>query len=210
MKKMTIWLAIAFAAIGAAPLAQAAVPADSDEGFFLAAKIGKTAWSLNDQYSDNQKATTYGAQAGYRWSINDANAIGFEAGYIDFGEIDDADGGMFATFSGSALTAGVNYQLTFAEAWYFEARAGYMQLTLDSNITLPGVTVQIGPFSSDLGLGISYNSDDFDGVYAGVAIGRYFTPAFGLSLNYDYHRANDVYGENLNLPTFSIAAEFRF
>lgn len=210
MGKMTIPLALAFVAICAAPLAQAAAAADSDDGFFLTAKVGSTAWSLNDQYSDNQKATTYGAQGGYRWSINDANAVGFDVGYIDFGDIDDAGGGMFATLSGSALTAGVNYQLTFGNAWYLEARTGYMKLTLKSSITLPGVSIQIGPISTDLGLGFNYNSDEFDGAYLGVGVGHWLTPSFGLSVNYDYHRADDVYGESLNLATFSVAAEFLF
>ncbi|HET6655295.1 MAG TPA: outer membrane beta-barrel protein [Gammaproteobacteria bacterium] len=208
MKSAPFLIAFALAAICTAPLAQAAAP--DNGGFFVTAKIGKTAWSLNDQYSDNQKATTYGAQAGYRWSINDANAIGFDVGYIDFGDIDDADGGLFATFSGSAMTAGANYQFTFAESWYLQARAGYMKLTLDSNVTLPGINLQIGPFSSNLGLSVSYESDEFDGIYLGVGIGHYFTPGFGLSLNYDYHQADDVYNETLNLATFTVAAEFRF
>ncbi|HET7307670.1 MAG TPA: outer membrane beta-barrel protein [Gammaproteobacteria bacterium] len=210
MRKKAIALALASAAICAAPLAQAATAASSEDGFFLTAKVGTTAWSLNDQYSDNQKATAYGAQGGYRWSINDANAIGFDVGYVDFGSIDDAGGGMFATLSGSAITAGVNYQLRFGNAWYLEARTGYMKLTLESSITLPGVSIQIGPISTDLGLGFNYSSDEYDGVYLGVGVGRWLTPSFGLSVNYDYHRADDINGDSLNLPLFSVAAEFLF
>ncbi|HET6655294.1 MAG TPA: outer membrane beta-barrel protein, partial [Gammaproteobacteria bacterium] len=125
-------LALALAAVAAMPAAQAA-----EANGFVAVKAGQTYWSLNDQYDDNESTFSWGAQGGYRWSINDANAIGFDVGYVDFGSIDDSAQGVSASLDGSAITAGANYQLSFggptADDWYFEARAGYMKLTLDAS-----------------------------------------------------------------------------
>ncbi|HET7371502.1 MAG TPA: outer membrane beta-barrel protein [Gammaproteobacteria bacterium] len=218
MKIIVFSVALALASLLAAPLAPASVldaplargAANDDVGSFLTVKIGKTAWSLNDQYSDNQKATTYAMKLGYRWRVTDASAIGFDFGYIDFGTIDDEAGGAFATVGGSAFTAGLNYQFTFGDAWYVEGRGGYMKLTLDSNVSLPGISVEIGPISTGLNFGFNYNSEGFEGLYLGVGAGRWLTSDIGLSINYDYHRVDDVYGDSLNLATFTIAAEFVF
>lgn len=72
-----------------------------------------------------------------------------------------------------------------------------MKLTLDASLNFAG-------------LGSASGSDDFSGIYLGAGIGYNITPTFGLSLNYDYHQADDVYDDSLNLAMFSVAAEFRF
>ncbi|HET7588242.1 MAG TPA: outer membrane beta-barrel protein [Gammaproteobacteria bacterium] len=196
MKKVFLPLAFAVASVAAVPAAQAA-----DGNGFVTVKAGQTSWSLNDQYSDNETAFSWGAQGGYRWSLNDTNAIGFDVGYVDFGSISDSGSGVSASLDGSAITVGGNYKLTFggptADDWYFEARAGYMKLTLDASLNFAG-------------LGSASGSDDFSGIYLGAGIGYNITPTFGLSLNYDYHQADDVYDDSLNLAMFSVAAEFRF
>lgn len=184
--------------------AMAAVPAQADpnDNGFIGVKAGTAYWSLDDNYSDTETAFSYGLQGGYRWGINENNSIGIEAGYIDFGSISDSTPTISADLEGHAITLGANYQLLFGgdHTWYFEARTGYLQWSGEVSGTV---------HSSYFGDVSASESDDGNGWYAGAGVGRFFTPHFGVSLNYDFHSA-DVLDQTMNAAVFTVGAEYRF
>lgn len=186
-------------ALPAAALPAAA--ADTGEAF-VHLKGGRTSWSFNDFYGDSESSATYGAQAGYRWHINPSNSVGPEVGYVDFGKVDDGIGGFASLeLKGTAVTVGLNYQLTFGSGSFFlDARAGYMHWR--------------GHASSAISLGSlgSYSASgdgSGDGEYAGAGVGYYLTQNFGLSMNYDFHMTR-VDHQRVRLGSFTVGLDFRF
>lgn len=182
-------------------LLQPAAAADPGEAF-LHLKGGRTTWSFDDFFGDSESSSTYGAQAGYRWHINADNSLGPEIGYIDFGKVDDGIGGFASLkLKGTAVTVGLNYQLTFGSGSFFlDARAGYMHWR--------------GHASSQISLGSlgSYSASgdgSGDGEYAGAGVGYYLTRNFGLSMNYDFHTTT-IDHQRVRLGSFTVGADFRF
>ena len=211
MKSIVLRLALILAAFTVVPDALAA---DSGDGnFFLNAKLGQMSSTsdLGDVGPSTQRHSSWGADAGYLWNIDDANSLGFEVGYMHFGKVaDDIDalGFTTGTISANAMTAGAlfRHSLSDDEAWYFQARAGLMWAKFDSSSYS---SPPVGPPST------SSDSWHESGVYFGLGIGRQITRNFSLSLaytGYDSADPRDNGGQKIDLSMewVGLEAECRF
>lgn len=209
--KRTLLALVGAAALASAGLAQAnetPKPPATGAGF-VGLQLGNTAWSTNDNFDDSDSDTSYAARGGYRWNVGAGNAIGIEAGYADFGRVNrygsivvpGAYANIMVNYTGhvdaTAVLLGANYQLTFGGGkGFFDARLGAMRLTLKAT-------------ANAAGYGSATDSETDSGAYVGVGVGYYFTPHFGLGLNYDFHRAT-VQDNDANFASSSVGAVFRF
>jgi OOP family OmpA-OmpF porin len=195
MKHTVRTLSLALALGLAAPAAFAQdVPGS---GAFVDAKAGTAHW----QAGDGVNRFTYALQGGYRWALDDRQALGLEGGYDNFGKVHDRAGPLSASVKADAWNLGANYRFNLSPAgssdgYYLIGRAGYLRSELRSHVTV-----------ADVG---SDRSRDWDnGWYAGVGVGRDFTPHFGLTLAYDFHRLATE-GDHLNIGATTLGAEYRF
>jgi hypothetical protein len=181
-----------------------ALAADSNGGnVFLDAKYGKMFGKPATGYTNDSQAA-WAADGGYRWTIDDANSVGFDVGYMHFGDVDDSGGnGGINTVSATAMTAGVNYQHLFGtdKAWIFQMRGGLMSVKFDDEFS--------SFFSND-----ATSSSHQTGEYFGFGIGREITQSFRLILTLEYNSAGDTgnYGsdQGLDLGFIGLQAEYRF
>ena len=188
MKSIIFRLVLVLAAFAIVPDALAA---DTGGGnIFLDAKFGKTFGSNNAHsgYFSNSQSS-WGADGGYRWKLDDARSLGFEVGYTHFGDVspDNPSPMSFSTAvaSASAISVGANYQFLFGEdkASIFQARAGFMRVKFDGSYStfFPGSPVTTGS-----------NSWRQSGTYFGLGIGRHLTQNFSLILAYDRYSSGDT------------------
>jgi opacity protein-like surface antigen len=210
MKSIVLRLVLALAAFTVVPNALAA---DSDSGnAFFDVKFGETfggpGSAHSGYFSDSQSA--WGADGGYRWKLDDARSVGFDVGYMHFGQVDDESDPMDFTSgeaSASAITVGGNYRFLFGDdkAWYMQARVGLMSVKFDATYTY----YPPNPPS------ISSDSWRHGGWYYGLGIGRHITQSFSLILAYDGYYSGDTGDQigqqsGLNLGFLGLEAEFRF
>ncbi len=210
MKLTVLRLALALAALTIIPDALAA---DSSGGnFFLDANVGKMSNTsdFTDTGSNTQTKPSWGADAGYRWNLDDGSSLGFDVGYMHFGAVADIFGGnAFFTeaVTASAITSGVNFRYPFGadDDWAVQARAGLMRAKLDGNIDSFPPNGRPPTTSTD-----SWHEN---GAYYGLGIERQITQSFGLILAYTGYYSSDVGGGeqiNLSVDWVGLEAEFRF
>jgi hypothetical protein len=206
MKWIIFRLVLALAAFAIVPNALAA---DTDSGkFFLDAKLGKSTntTDLTDSGPDTETHSSWGADGGYLWKLDEARSLGFDVGYMHFGTVaDSVDANAFFTeqVSASAVTAGVHYEYLFGddEAWIFQGRAGLMRAKLDSS------TYSYPP---DGRPPITFHDSWHEGgVYFGAGIGRQITQSFSLTLAYTVYSSSRQQ-MTLNPEWLGIEAEYRF
>lgn len=133
---MIVRLMRVLAAFAVVPDVLAADAAGGD--VFLDAKVGKT-YGGPGTYAAGYSSTTqssWGADGGCRWKLDDARSLGFEVGYMHFGEVfSGADPMGFSTSkeSLSAISAGVDYRFLFGDdkAWHFQTRVGLRRVKFD-------------------------------------------------------------------------------
>jgi len=184
----------------AVPNAFAADTAGGD--VFLDAKVGKT-YGGPGTYAAGYSSTTqssWGAAGGYRWRLDDARSLGFEVGYMHFGDVfssEDPMGFSASQESLSAISAGVNYRFLFGDdkAWHFQTRVGLTRVKTDSSYSY---FPPVGPAASGSA------SSNSTGAYLGFGIGRRVTQDFSLSLVFDH------YNSDLNMEFLGLEAEYRF
>ena len=201
MRSIILRLILVLAALAMVPDALAA---DTDSGsIFVDAKDGKiigkplgTGYSTGDQ-------TSWGADGGYLWNLDDSSLLGFEAGYMHFGTVGKSAGNSgIDRISASALSLGAHFVYSLGEdkATFFQARGGLASVNFDDDITS-----FFGPGGTD-----SWRQN---GVYFGVGIGRRITQGFSVILAYSYYGAaasTTRRATDLTLHWLGLAAEYRF
>lgn len=208
MKGIILRLALALAALTVVPNALAA---DADGGnAFLDAKWGKTFGKLvnNDSSYANNSPSSWGVDGGYRGHLDDTHLVGFDVGYMHFGDIAHQYGGN-SLFSGelsaTAISLGGHLQFLFGDqnAWRFQVRAGLLSAKFDESFT---------SFTSP-----TTGSDSWrqSGTYLGFGIGRNVTQDVSLMLAYNLYSLNDAqyqFGQHpaLMLNWIGLEAEYRF
>jgi hypothetical protein len=177
-----------------APAATAAP--GSDDNYFVEAKYGSA--DLFGQASQKGSPELLG---GYRWNT-DFGKLGFELGYVDFGEIDSGfPSNGFAefgsTFKGHAIKAGVDLNYTLVpEGLYLEPRIGLIRLSYT------GV-------QRDFINGDKFYDESKIGHYVGIGVGVWFTPNFAVGLNFDNHTA-EILGQTQTIDVISLGMQFQF
>jgi OmpA-OmpF porin, OOP family len=168
-------------------------------GAYVGGEIGNAHWN-NTGAANTSDRFNYGVQGGYRWSINNQNALGVELGYVDFGRVAGGDGaGTTASARANAWTLGPSYRYTFNNSGvYLSGRAGYERTYSNARVVVDGV-------------GSIADSGRGNGYYAGVGVGYDLTHQVSVQAGYDYHRFNsDALGDHQNIGVASVGAEYRF
>ncbi|MDC8011957.1 porin family protein [Tahibacter soli] len=182
--KMVLALALGLAGVTALPAAMA-------DGLFISGNVGQS----DLKKGDYDKDTAFAINGGYRWG-----AFGLEAGYNDFGSLED----KYSTISGAVrdkidLTGwnlGVNGKVNFAENWYVSGRAGVFRWDADTDFGLAA-----GPRTRRDEKGTDW--------YAGVGVGYDVNQNFGVGLAFDRFKADGKVAEYTTNRT-SVTAEYRF
>ncbi|WP_052108260.1 outer membrane beta-barrel protein [Aerolutibacter daejeonensis] len=180
MNKMLASSAVlAFAALSAPAFA-----ADDAHGF-VRAELGTTYLTLEGEEGDDN---SYSLRGGYFFNKN----IGVEGFYTSYGS--DAENGVSVDVDGIGLgVVGKTHFGTDADTGFFlQGRAGAVRVNTDFAVS-----------------GLGRASEKKTKPYIGVGAGYDFTPAFGLSLNYDYTKPN-AFDTDMKLETFTFGGEFRF
>lgn len=194
MKKTLFALSLGLALIASASVATAQnVANDNGAGGFVGVTAGSAHWNASGATSDR---FAYGVNGGYRWSLTDSQSLGAEIGYSDFGKITSGP----ASLRGTGETLGANYRYSFGDGsaagnYFVQARAGYLRYNAKASLS-----------------GFGSVTDHGNGFYTGVGVGHDFGRNFALSLNYDFHRANDVFGtgDHVKAGVTSVGAQYRF
>ncbi len=170
------------------------VTAQDLNGFFLQGKIGSASSSAND-FDD--EVTSYQFNGGYRWG-----AFGIEAGYVDFSGFEGEDRNFDLDADINGFTLGGNFRTSFADSWYFGARAGAFFWEADADVVVPS---SVSP-TTFLVVRRDANNTDF---YAGVSVGYDFNDQFSVGVAYDYFGPED---DDISLETnvLSLMGEVRF
>ena len=179
--KKTFVLASALALAG---LSSAAFAADGN--WYVRGEAGTSRISV-DELSGHDDDTVYGVRGGYWFNPNFAA----EAFYTNLGE-DSSDG---ASTKLDGFGVGVVGKKNFGPdntGFFIDGRAGALHAKTDVRLA-----------------GLGSDSDHSTKPYVGVGAGYDFSQAFGVSLNYDYHRA-DAFGGDATAKTLSLGGEFRF
>lgn len=195
MKKTLFSLTLGLALLAGASVASA--QSANGAGGFVGVSAGSAHLTVANASADR---FAYGISGGYRWDVSANQSLGAEVGYVDFGNVRGAVGPFNVKLSATGETLGANYRYTFGDDTvsgdYFVAmRAGYLRWN---------GKVSVAGFGSA--------TDHGNGFYAGVGLGHDFTRNISLSVNYDFHRANDVAGsgDHINAGVTSIGAQYRF
>jgi predicted porin len=181
MNKKTRVLASAFALAALSSTAFAA-----DGSWYVRGEAGKSRLSVED-FSGHDNDTTYGVRGGYWFTPNFAT----EAFYTRFGH--DAADGASAKIDGFGV--GVVGKKNFGpdnSGFFVDGRAGVLRA--DTSVRVAG---------------LGSDSDHSTKPYVGVGAGYDFSKAFGVSLNYDYNKA-DAFGEGVTARTLTLGGEYRF
>lgn len=193
MKIILLALVMGAASLIAAPAAVAAPGGKG--GYFVEAMYGQT-----DVWADNYQKQTTGLLAGYRWNTG-FGKLGFELGYVDFGDVDSGTPSITYAFYGQsidahALKAGANLNFTFEQGLYLEPRIGLMRFSYTgADRNFPNST--------------TYYDETKIGHYAGIGLGFWIAPNFALSFNVDNYPV-EILGQTKSLDTFSIGLQFQF
>lgn len=162
-------------------------PAFAGEGAhgFARAELGTSYINIEGDEGDDN---SYSLRGGYFFNQN----IGVEGFYTSYGE--DSDGGVSAELDGFGLgVVGKTHFGPEADTGFFlQGRAGVVRVSTDVAVS-----------------GLGSASEDNTKPYLGVGAGYDFTPAFGLSLNYDYVKPN-AFDTDMKVETFTFGGEFRF
>lgn len=191
MKKTLLSLSLGLALIAGVSAVQAQDA--NGAGGFVSATAGSAHWDANGSTANR---FAYGVSGGYRWSLDANQSLGAEIGYVNFGKLRASNDFARETLDADAGTLGANYRYTFQDSYYVEGRGGYMRWHAKDKVTV-------------YGLGHASDSTDGNGWYAGAAVGRDFTPNFGVKVGYDFHRANGD-NDHVNFGVASVGAEYRF
>jgi hypothetical protein len=155
-------------------------------------------------YGDS--TTAWGADGGYLWRLDDERSLGFEIGYMHFGQVsNDTDANEFfnGNTTATAMTGGVRYEYLFGEdkATIFQAHAGLTHAKFESSYSYfpPG-----GP--SGAGSSSSYEN----GLYIGLGIGRQLTQSFSVILAYNAYSTSGSHQTNLDVSWCGLVAEYQF
>lgn len=201
MKSIVVRLILALAVFTVVPNAWAA---DSASGnFFLDAKDGKTFGKGSSSSVGSQ--SSWGADGGYLWNLDDQRALGLEFGYQDFGKVAEFFGNSGGDrLSASAMTLGGHFQYLFGDdrAWIFQVRGGLASVKFDDDFTTN--------FPSSSGT----DSWTQSGVYAGLGFGRQIIQGFSVIVAYSHLSSNasaNRGGEaDLSLNWIGLVAEYQF
>lgn len=209
MKSIVLRLMLVLAALAVVPNALAA---DTGSGnVFLDAKYGSLIGnngSSGDVGSYGDSNAAWGADGGYLWKLDDARSVGFEVGYVHFGQVSnntDALGFFSGNTTASALTAGVRFEAFLGndKATILQMHGGLAHTKFDSSFSYfpPG-----GP--SGAGTSSWYEN----GTYFGLGIGRQLTQSFSVILAYNLYSASgsDRGQTDLSVNWIGLVAEYRF
>lgn len=202
MKSIILRLVLVLAAFGIVPDALAADGGNA----FLGATYGKTFVSSGD---NSNSQFIWDADGGYLWKLDDTYSLGYDVGYVHFGNIPLAiDPFTFTTetATATALTVGGRFQHVFSEdkTWYLQLRAGLMSVKIDASYA----TFAPNPVTS------GSESQRVSGNYYGLGIGRHLTPNFSLILAYDHYHSGDTSYQtapqvDLTLNFLGLTAEYQ-
>ena len=183
MNKKACVLASAFAL---AALSTTAFAADGNGDWYLRGEAGNSRLSMQD-FGGHHNDTAVGLRGGYWFNPNFAA----EAFYTDYGKA--SDNGASAKLEG--FGAGIVGKKNFGpdnSGFFIDGRAGLQRARTSVRVA-----------------GLGGAGDHSTKPYVGVGAGYDFSKAFGMSVNYDYNRA-DAFGGKLTARTLTLGAEYRF
>lgn len=200
MKKI-ILLTLVMSASFVAPAAIAAPESNGD--YFVEAKGGSVSiWESGTSTSSRE------ILGGYRWDTGSFGKLGFELGYLHFGEIDsDTPSIGFAEFGATInqahlINAGLDLNYTLpGQQLYFEPRIGLMRLSYS------GVQRDISP---DQFFTSTYYNETRTGHYVGIGMGVWFTPNFAASINFFDNYSAEILGRGQTINVASLGLQFQF
>lgn len=195
-------LVLALAALTIVPNALAADAAGGN--IFVDAGVGGIVGKPLGSASSNTTGSqlSWGADGGYRWRFDDQRSLGFELGYMHFGEVaDESDNFGRSQISASAMSLGANFQYLFGDdrAWVFQAHGGWTSVKFDNDFN---------SFFYPSGAESSRQS----GIYFGLGIGHKLTQDFSVLLSYKNYSTSYVSGtgRSLDLNWIGLVAEYQF
>ena len=183
MNKTTCVLA---SALALAALSTSAFAADGNGDWYLRGEAGNSRLSVQD-LSGHDNDTAYGVRGGYWFNPNFAA----EAFYTNYGK--QSSDGASAKLEG--IGAGIVGKKNFGpdnSGFFIDGRAGLQRARTSVRLA-----------------GVGGADDHSTKPYVGVGAGYDFSKAFGMSVNYDYNRA-DAFGGKLTARTLTLGAEYRF
>lgn len=181
MKKLAL-----LAALAAASLSTTAFAAEGNGGF-LRAEVGRS-----DVSALNDEDTSFNIRGGYYFNSNIA-IEGFYANQYR-ADVDYNEEAQLYT-----LGVGVVGKKNFGgdhQGFFISGRGGLAY-------------TDIAYVDDDGDVEIAEGNDNSANIYLGVGVGYDFNERFGLSLNYDYQKA-EMYDEDFNIRTLTLGGEFRF
>lgn len=181
MKKLAL-----LAALAAASLSTTAFAAEGNGGF-IRAEVGRSDIDLIDD-----RDTAFSIRGGYFFNSN----VAIEGFYANQYRVDTYYGDEAQLYT---LGVGVVGKKNFGgdhKGFFISGRGGLAY-------------TDIAYVDNDGDVEIDDENDNSANIYLGVGVGYDFNERFGLSLNYDYQKAeiNDV---DFDIRTLTIGGEFRF
>ena len=188
MNRQTCLLAsaLALAALSTSAFSTSAFAADGSGDWYVRGEVGNSRLSVQD-FSGHHNDTAYGVRGGYWFNPNFAA----EAFYTDYGSSSSA--GDSAKLEG--IGAGIVGKKNFGpdnSGFFIDGRAGLQRAKTSVRLA-----------------GIGSSDDHSTKPYVGVGAGYDFSKSFGMSVNYDYNRA-DAFGGKLTARTLTLGGEYRF
>lgn len=148
---------------------------------FVRGEIGQTDVEI-DGFSGSDDDTSFSLRGGYYFNAN----IAVEGAYNN---LYDKDGAELTSF-GVGVVAKKNFGANNS-GFFINGRVGVERVKGEATD------------------GVNSVDDTSTKAYYGVGAGYDFSESFGLSLNYDFHKA-DLSSLSIDAETVSVAAEFRF
>jgi len=215
---LTLALASLSASAQAVEGAGGFIRVEAGKGDFDVAGKGFSAFGANTSVRGSDHDNSFSMRGGYFFNTY----MGVEGFYSNYGEVNGEDrigvisGGAepveYVSFNRvaekvTAIGLGVVSKTDFGgdnRGVYINGRAGFVRAKTDVRWT---------SFSYVEDWHTTELSDTSTKPYVGVGLGYDFTPNFGLSLNYDWTKAEltkDSIEVSTKLQTFTLGAEFRF
>ena len=168
-------------------LASLSTSALATEGsnWFVRGEAGNSELDVDgSEGSDN----AFSARVGYFFNPNFA----VEGFYTNYGE--DSDAGVSAKVSGfgAGVVGKKNFGANDHTGFFLSGRAGVARVTTEASVA-----------------GVGSAEDDSVNAYFGVGTGYDFAPNIGLSLNYDFTKA-EAFDVDVDAETLTLGFEFRF
>ena len=173
-------------------------------GFFINGEVAGSNYDVSNL--QNNTSTAGAVRLGYLWNAGQVD-WGVEGGYVDLGKatgnsyffIDNAAFPQNVSVKTRGALLGGNVKMYFGDGnWFLSARGGWFHSSTRARFSTGSYSVS--------------DSEDGNGIYAGVGVGYDFTPHAGVALNYDNYQSSapGIYDRRFNIGMYGATFEYRF